>query len=205
MYNTTTELDNKLMEAFIVESTHGLSLDNNFLLELDDDPNIINFQEQGATYCLESKGFLLSDKAEPDSEAGAFIAMMKNYFSIYMSNKDNQKIPAMSYLYNSSQVDHLIQQISMLAMHSQFKDVDDIFNVDKNILRRSISPQSVSNSIALYLYFVLLVNVNMDAYSYNELFIKGWYNYYANWMVRTQMFKMNGNNWKSQFEGVLLG
>ena len=45
---------------------------------------------------------------------------------------------------------------------------------------------------------------SLDALSYNELFIKSWYCYYDNWRARILMFKMNGNNWKLQFKGVLL-
>lgn len=110
----------------------------------------------------------------------------------------------MKWLYESTDKQILAQQISMLAMHAQLKDCNDINHIKRDIELRSINPESVSVAIALYTYFTILVNNALDALAYNELFIKSWYSYYDNWMTRRLMFKLNGNNWKNSFKGVLL-
>ena len=90
------------------------------------------------------------------------------------------------------------------AMHAQFKDVEDIDNVNREIASRSLNPDSVSVSIGLYTYYTLLENAYLYPESFNELFIKSWYLYYENWNLRRLMFELHGNDWKIQFEGVLL-
>lgn len=123
--------------------------------------------------------------------------------TMYKDNGLCKQNQAMKHLYNKD-ISILYQQISMLAMHAQFKDVDDIFDVDVETKRHSLDPESVSIGIGLYVYYTILINDSLDVLSYNELFIKSWYCYYNNWTTRLLMFKMNGNNWKLQFKGCLL-
>ena len=52
--------------------------------------------------------------------------------------------------------------------------------------------------------FTMDVNGNVDADKFNELFVESWINYYGNVQARLFMFKMRGNNWKNDFNGVLL-
>ena len=159
---------------------------------------------QGTTWCLRTKAFLCSHHVAHDSPEGKFSLMMKTYMEEYRSNETNKRNAAMKWLYESTDLEILVQQISMLAMHAQFKDCQDINNVEKKIEVRSLDPESVSVAIALYTYFTILINNSLDALSYNELFIKSWYSYYDNWMCRRLMFQMNGNSWKKNFKGVLL-
>lgn len=199
---TTKELDNFLMELYTVESMLKGSGET-FRPQLSQDSNIASFQFQATEYCLESKGFLCSHYVDMESPAGRFIQTMKHHMEIYRSNNINRENKAMKWLYDSN-IETLCQQISMLAMHAQFKDVGDIYNVSSDIQARSLNPTSVSNSLALYIYYTLLENTYIDILSYNELFVKSWYIYYENWNARCLMFRMNGNNWKNHFNSVLL-
>ena len=198
----TRELDAALMQQFTIESMLKPSCDA-FKLQLSSDFNIAALQEQAYNYCLKSKTFLCSHNVDADTAEGRFSLFMKSHMMMYKDNGLCKQNPAMKYLYNTD-IGILYQQISMLAMHAQFKDAEDIFNVDTEIERRSLDPESVSIGIGLYVYYTILINDSLDTLSYNELFIKSWYCYYDNWMTRQLMFKMNGNNWKLQFKGCLL-
>lgn len=198
----TKELDASLVQQFTIESMFKPSCDA-FKLKLSCDLNIAALQEQAYDYCLKSKGFLCSHYVDADTAEGRFSLFMKAHMTMYKDNGLCKQNQAMKHLYNKD-IDILIQQISMLVMHAQFKDTDDILNVNAEIERRSLDPKSVSIGIGLYVYYTILINNSLDALSYNELFIKSWYCYYDNWRARILMFKMNGNNWKHQFKGVLL-
>lgn len=92
----------------------------------------------------------------------------------------------------------------MLAKYSHYKDLPDLNNVPQEYRSKSLDPESVSVSIALYVIFTILVNPSIKPEQYNELFIKVWFNYYENWMSRELMFKMRGNATKQDFSGILL-
>ena len=92
----------------------------------------------------------------------------------------------------------------MLAKYSHYKDVDDFHNIPQELQSKSLDPESVSVSIALYVIFTILVNSSVTVNQYNELFTLVWFNYYENWMARELMFKMRGNATKQDFAGVLL-
>lgn len=198
----TRELDAALMQQFTIESMFKPSCDA-FKLKLNNDLMIAALQEQACDYCLKSKGFLCSHHVDANTVDGKFSLFMKLHMTMYKDNGLCKQNQVMKHLYNKD-ISILYQQISLLAMHAQFKDADDIFNVDVEIERRSLDPESVSIGIALYVYYTILINDCLDALSYNELFIKSWYCYYDNWMARRLMFQMNGNNWKHQFKGCLL-
>lgn len=198
----TRELDAALMQQFSIESMFKPSCDA-FKLQLSSDFNIATLQEQAYDYCLKSKGFLCSHYVDADTIEGEFSLFMKLHMTRYKDNGLCKQNQAMKHLYNKD-IGILYQQISMLAMYTQLKNADDIFNVDTEIERRSLDPESVSIGIGLYVYYTILINDYLDVLSYNELFIKSWYCYYDNWMARRLMFKMNGNNWKLQFKGCLL-
>lgn len=198
----TRELDTVLMQLYSIESMLRPSCDA-FKLQLNSDLNIAALQEKADVYCLKSKGFLLSHHVDTETAEGKFSLFMKVHMTMYKDNGLCKQNQAMKHLYNKN-IGILYQQISMLAMHAQFKDVDDIFNIETETRQRSLDPESVSIGIGLYIYYTILINDSLDALSYNELFIKSWYCYYDNWMPRLLMFKMAGNNWKLQFKGCLL-
>ena len=67
--------------------------------------------------------------------------------------------------------------------------------------------------MGLYTYFTILVNDNLSADDFNELFVESWIKYYGNAQARIFMFRMRGNSWenerewgswKNDFKGVLL-
>lgn len=110
----------------------------------------------------------------------------------------------MKYLYDESNKDILVQQISMLAKFSHFKDADDFHDIPLEMQRKSLDPESVSVSIAVYVIFTILVNSSVTVNQYNDLFTHVWFDYYENWMARELIFKMRGNATKQDFSGVLL-
>lgn len=189
----------KLMGQFVIASMTDTTASIPFDLEFDDDFNIAAMQEQAPLWCVRSKGFLLSNVAEDNSLQCRFVTYTKQFMTCdFRSNR------AMSYLYNNSEMDILTQQVSMLAMHSQFKNVENILDIDSDIQKTSLNSESVSVAIGIYTYFTILSNPNMNDNQFDELFIRSWYNYYANWSARLIMFRMNGNTWKNSFIGVLL-
>ncbi len=116
----------------------------------------------------------------------------------------NKINPAMKWLYTSTDLSMLSQQISMLAMHLQLRDYSDISVIGEQAQMESLNPITVSMGIAIYTYYTLLVNSAIKINSFNELFLKSWHCYYNNYMARWLMIKMNGTNWRQQFKGVLL-
>lgn len=198
----TKELDTALMQQLGIESILKPSGDA-FNLQPSSDPNITSLQKQACEYCMKSKGLLCSHYVDANTVEGKFSRFMKLHMTMYKDNGLCKQNQAMKHLYNKD-ISILYQQISMLAMHAQFKDVDDIFDVDVETKRHSLDSESVSIGIGLYVYYTILINDSLDVLSYNELFIKSWYCYYNNWTTRLLMFKMNGNNWKLQFKGCLL-
>ena len=196
---TQEELDHSLMASYTIESMMGQNPEMPLGVNYSDDINIRMMQEQAPMWSLRIKGFLLSHIAEPNSMQGQFVIAMRG-----LMNKDYRGNRAMSYLYNSDDTSILVQQIGMLSMHAQFKRVEDIYNIDTDIQRQSIDPESVSVAIGLYTYFTVLNNRNLSAEDFNDLFIRSFCDYYNNWMTRQLMFRMNGNRWKSSFSGVLL-
>ena len=119
---------------------------------------------------------------------------------LWYRNTDNK---AMKYLKYPDK-DIVVQQIGMLAMHANFRNVEDIYNIPSFVSMQATHPESVCTAIATYLYYTLLINNKFGIKDYNDLFIKSWCNYYENWGARIIMFRMNGNKWKDSFSGVLL-
>ena len=200
---TIKELDNSLMGQYTVESMLEGS-GKTFNQKCSENPDIAALQIQGSMWSLRTKGFLCSHYVSQVSPEGKFTLMMKAYMEKYRSNESNKKNTFIKDLYETTDLSILVQQISMLAMHAQLKDCENIYEIEEEIQSRSLNPESVSVAIALYTYFTILVNKSLDALSYNELFIKSYYSYYENWMARMLMFQMRGNSWKQSFKGVLL-
>lgn len=172
--------------------------------EISEIPELAELQSQSAHWCLKSKEILCSDSLPNETPNSYFILLIKDLIDSYKANPANKINPAMKWLYNSTDVATLSQQISMLAMHSQFKNQPDISIMDEQAKFESLNPITVSMGIAIYTYYTILVNPSIKISSFNNLFIKSWYCYYKNWMARCLMIRMNGSNWKLQFKGVLL-
>ena len=122
----------------------------------------------------------------------------------YIANTSNRDNKAMKYLYELDDMKLLTQQISMLALHANMKRVQNIASITHQEFHAAMNPEHVSLALGLYTYFTVIVNGNVDADKFNELFVESWINYYGNVQARLFMFKMRGNNWKNDFNGVLL-
>lgn len=172
--------------------------------EVSDMPELAELQSQYAYWCLKSKRKLCSDSLPNETPDNYLILLIKDHINSYKANPVNQINPAMKWLYSSTDMVILSQQISMLVMHSQFKNQPDVSVMDEKAKLESLNPITVSMGIAIYTYYTILVNSSIGINSFNNLFIKSWYCYYKNWMARCLMIRMNGSNWKQQFKGVLL-
>ncbi len=197
-------IERQLMGEFTIETLAGNDIGIKRLPNYSEDFNIMMLQEQYAHWCIASKKLLLADTVEPTSEAGIFAGMMKCYMVEYACDELHRSNCAMKYLYNDSDMEILVQQISMLAKYAHYKDVEDFHAIPHDIRRLSLNPESVSVSIALYVIFTILVNPSLSTNQYNELFTRVWFNYYENWMARELMFQMRGNATKQDFADVLL-
>lgn len=201
---TIDELDEVLIDEYYLESSFKECINayeptND---EISDMPELGEIQSQYAYWCLKSKEKLCSDSLPIETPDSHYVLLIKDHINSYKVNLANRVNPAMKWLYNSTDMSLLCQQISMLSMHSQLKNLQDVSDIDKHI--ESLNPITVSMGIAIYTYYTILVNPAIKINSFNNLFIKSWYCYYKNWMARCFMIKMNGSNWKQQFKGVLL-
>lgn len=201
---TMQDIERRLMAEFTVESMMGNTVNVSDLPSYSDDFNLRMMQEQYAHWCVATKKLFLSDMVEPQSMQGRFAGMMKRYLVNYANDADNRTNQAMKYLYDDSRTDILVQQISMLAKYSHYKDAVDFNEIPQELRNKSLDPESVSVSIAMYVIFTILVNPYVAVSDYNKLFTLVWFNYYENWMARELIFKMRGNATKLDFSGVLL-
>ena len=126
---TMQDIERRLMAEFTVESMMGNTVNVSDLPSYSDDFNLRMMQEQYAHWCVATKKLFLSDMVEPQSTQGRFAGMMKRYLVNYANDADNRTNQAMKYLYDDSRTDILIQQISMLAKYSHYKDAADFNDI----------------------------------------------------------------------------
>ena len=194
----------RLIGEYTIESMNGEVVCIANMPETDEDQNVALMQMQSGTWCLQSKKFLISDTVTPLSKQGMVASYIKGKMSNYIKDTKNRDITAMYYLYDSDNIDVLCQQISMLARHAIYKDVEDINNVPDETRKNSLNPENVSLYISIYTLFTLIANEKMNDDMYNTLFINAWFNYYKYWTSREALLQMRGNSWKDDFKNVLM-
>lgn len=194
----------RLIGEYTIESMSGEDVSIANMPETDDDLNVALMQRQFGTWCLQSKKFLISDAVSPLSKQGMVASYIKGKMSNYIKDTKNRDVTAMHYLYDSDSIDVLCQQISMLARHAIYKDVEDINNVPDETRKNSLNPENVSLYISIYTLFTLIANDNINDDMYNTLFINAWFNYYKYWTSREALLQMRGNSWKDDFKNVLM-
>lgn len=194
----------RLIGEYTIESMSGEDVSIANMPETDEDQNVALMQRQSGTWCLQSKKFLISDAVSPLSKQGMVASYIKGKVSNYIKDTKNRDITAMHYLYDSDNIDVLCQQISMLARHAIYKDVEDINNVPDETRKNSLNPENVSLYISIYTLFTLIANEKMNDDMYNTLFINAWFNYYKYWTSREALLQMRGNSWKDDFYNVLM-
>lgn len=194
----------RLIGEYTIESMSGEDVSIANMPETDEDQNVALMQRQSGTWCLQSKKFLISDAVSPLSKQGMVASYIKGKMSNYIKDTKNRDITAMHYLYDSDNIDVLCQQISMLARHAIYKDVEDINNVPDETRKNSLNPENVSLYISIYTLFTLIANEKMNDDMYNTLFINAWFNYYKYWTSREALLQMRGNSWKDDFNNVLM-
>ena len=194
----------RLIGEYTIESMSGEDVSISNMPETDDDLNVALMQKQYGTWCLQSKKFLISDTVSPLSKQGMVASYIKGKISNYIQDFKNKDVMAMHYLYDSDKIDVLCQQISMLARHAIYKDVEDINNVPDETRKNSLNLENVSLYICIYTMFTLIANDNMNDDMYNTLFINAWFNYYKYWTSREALMQMRGNSWKDDFNNVLM-
>lgn len=194
----------RLIGEYTIESMSGEDVSIANMPETDEDQNVALMQRQFGTWCLQSKKFLISDAVSPLSKQGMVASYIKGKVSNYIKDTKNRDVTAMHYLYDSDNIDVLCQQISMLARHAIYKDVEDINNVPDETRKNSLNPETVSLYICIYTLFTLIANDNINDDMYNTLFINAWFNYYKYWISREALLQMRGNSWKDDFNNVLM-
>ena len=202
--NEVRKIIERLIGEYTIESMSGDDVSIANMPETDDDLNVALMQRQFGTWCLQSKKFLISDAVSPLSKQGMVASYIKGKMSNYIKDTKNRDITAMYYLYDSDNIDVLCQQISMLARHAIYKDVEDINNVPDETRKNSLNPENVSLYISIYTLFTLIANDNINDDMYNMLFINAWFNYYKCWTSREALLQMRGNSWKDDFKNVLM-
>lgn len=170
---TTNELDHFLMAHYTIASMVG-TVDCH--IPHNDDPSIAELLSFAPGYAIKSKAFLCNEYVNHETASGVFIQAIKKHIEAYIGDNANLNKKLMKYLQYQGK-DIIAKQISMLVMHVQFKDVEDIFNILSAIVTRSILPESVSNGVSIYLYYTLHLNEALHIEDYNELFVKAWCDY----------------------------
>ena len=193
------QTDKKLASQFVVERMSNFEYMP--YSDFSDDFATSELQKQFSHFCLMAKSNLAMDAV---GQSPAFIAAFKRLIKDYISNQSNRENKAMKYLYELDDMELLIQQISMLALHANMKRVQNIANITHQEFHAAMNPEHVALALGLYTYFTIIVNDNVDADKFNELFAESWIKYYENVQARLFMFKMRGNTWKNDFKGVLL-
>ena len=153
----------RLIGEYTIESMNGEVVCIANMPETDEDQNVALMQRQSGTWCLQSKKFLISDTVTPLSKQGMVASYIKGKMSNYIKDTKNRDITAMHYLFASDNIDVLCQQISMLARHAIYKDVEEINNVPDETRKNSLNPENVSLYICIYTMFTLIANDNMNA------------------------------------------
>lgn len=193
------QIDLKLASQFAVES---LSNDLGYKpSRYSDDFSVSELQKQYAHYCLMAKSNLAMDAI---GQTSPFMAALKNHIKSYIANTENKSNKAMKYLYESAETNILVQQISMLSLHANMKRVINVANITREEFHMAMNPENVCLAIGLYTYFAILTNKNISVDNFNQLFVESWFDYYEKIQVRWIMIKMRGNDWKDDFNGVLL-
>ena len=193
------QTDKELASQFVVESM--TNFDYNPYSDFSDDFATSELQKQFSHYCLMAKSNLAMDAV---GQSPSFIAAFKQLIKDYISNPSNRDNKAMKYLYELDDMQLLIQQTSMLALHANMKRVQNIASITHQEFHAAMNPEHVALALGLYTYFTVIANDNVGADKFNELFVESWINYYGNVQARLFMLKMRGNTWKNDFKGVLL-
>lgn len=193
------QIDLKLASQFTVES---LSNDLEYTPSgYSDDFYVSELQKQYMHYCLMAKSNLAMDAA---GQAHPLMIALKNHIKSYIADSKNNSNKAMKYLYESAEIDTLVQQIGMLSLHANMKHVKDVANITPEEFHLAMEPENVCLAIGLYTYFTIVTNKNITVDKFNQLFVETWLDYYEKIQVRWLMIKMRGNDWKDEFKGVLL-
>ena len=193
------QTDTKLASQFVVESMSNFGYKP--YSDFSDDFAVCELQKQFDHYCLMAKSNLAMDAV---GQGQPFMIAFKQHIKNYISNNSNRDNKAMKYLYELDDMKLLIQQLGMLALHANMKRVQDINSITPQEFHAAMNPENVSLALGLYAYFTIIVNNNLDASNFNELFVESWIKFYENIEARIFMFKMRGNTWKNDFKGVLL-
>lgn len=196
-----------IMGQFTIESMlndkESFSM-SDYELKLADDWNIANFKNLGGTYALFSKQFILADIVEPDSPAGMASAAIKDNISKGIETQSFINNEVMKHLISLKDLSIISSHIAMLTAHSIMKDVEDINHIPKDLMRKYLMPDSVAIPMGFYVATVCVGNPHFNVDSFNRIFAHSWHNYYETAMAKLFMFRMSGNQWKSQFSGCLL-
>lgn len=196
-----TNIERHLMSELMIESTFQ-GIDYTTDTKPSEIESVAMMQEQYELFCLQAKSSLVADRGDEIANT-SIITMVKNDIKDYINKNKYKNNEAMLVLSHSSDIDVVIQQISMLVFYWFYKNVKNTHAIPPEIQKLSISPNNVSSSIGLGIYFTLLVNDGFCAGDFNELFVESWYDYYNNWMSRQLMLKMRGDDWLNDFDGAL--
>lgn len=194
------KIDIKLAGQFVTES---MASDFGYKPRaiFSDDFNIFNFQAQYASYCLMAKSNLVLDLFE---NTNPLMSALKAHLLQYLSDSSNRTNKAMKHLYELEDRTILIQQLGMLTLHANMKRVNDIGNISNDEMRNALNPESVALCLGMYVYFTILANDSVSEADFNELFVESWIEYFGDFYTRLFMLRMRGNNWKDNFNGVLM-
>lgn len=190
-------IDKHLQADFFVETMLNETFDE-LLPELSDDINIASLQSTVAQYCKKSKAAIIAHKIQ-DSD---FTSKMSKFLSKIVDNflkTDYENIPCIKGLLLSDK-NLVIKQIETLSFASMINKLKDIKN-NNEVFAAALNIEGLSISVGYYCYLTLIINSNITT-SYNELFIKAWFNYLTNIQSTIMMFQIVGDEWKSQFIGA---
>ena len=191
----------KLASQFMVESMTS-HFDYSPNQELSDIPGAAHYQSQYARYCLMAKSNIASASIATNM-ANPLMVRMMHYVNDYIADENNRTNAAMKYLYELDYDDLLFTQISMLTFHACAKQINDVHNMGDADDKVFYDLESVCLVMGLYTYFTIRVNENYSDKDFNKLFVESWFCFFENLLGRIMLIKIQGNDWKNDFKGVL--
>ena len=146
---------------------------------------------------------LVSIGRESDPARIGRLEAMKAEMLEYASNRVNETVRPMSYLYDEFQLPVVAEMLSLVAEVSILQDFVSIDWDDKAQMEAVEDFDSIRMTIALLCYFVVLVNGNFVEDDFAPLFAASFDFYQDRCRERMGQLHEDGEGWKSAFAGCL--
>ena len=128
---------------------------------------------------------------------------MKAEMLDYAARRQNEQVRPMSYLYSESELQPIVEMISLIAEVSLLQNYPLIDRDDKAQMEAVEDFDGIRMTVALLCYFTVLVNGNFTEDDYVRMVTDSMNLYQEEYRNRMGGFWDDGNSWKEPFSGCL--